>query len=208
MKKIVAVLVVAGFMVALLGGPGHAGKGAPMTIREKIEDQQMRIDEGVRSGQLTPREAKEVQGNLNHIKGMIVRMRSDGDLDPRERKKIQQLLDENSALIFREKHDAKPVVEAPKAAPAPVREQKAPPMTIREKIDDQQRRVDEGVRSGQLNRREAATVQDNLNHIKGMIVRMRSDGDLDPRERKKINDMLDENSRMIFKERHDFRRVY
>jgi len=107
MKKIVVVLVVVGFMVAMLGGPGYAGMGKPMTIREKIEDQQRSIDQGKRTGQLTPREAIVVQDKLNHIKSRIAKMRSDGDLSPAERNKIHDMLEENRRKIFKEKHDVR-----------------------------------------------------------------------------------------------------
>jgi hypothetical protein len=77
-------------------------------------------------------------------------------------------------------------------------------------IADQQRRIDSGIATHQLNHREAAVVQDNLNHIRQQLDRFRgNDGRLDHRERAKLERMLQRNDRMIRKMKHnDIQRVY
>lgn len=74
---------------------------------------------------------------------------------------------------------------------------------IQARIEEQQKRIDQGLASGQLTRQEAGIVQDNLNRIKAAEARMKSDGTLTPRERRRLERMLDRNSRMIYKEKHD-----
>jgi septal ring factor EnvC (AmiA/AmiB activator) len=77
-------------------------------------------------------------------------------------------------------------------------------------IAKQQRAIDRGVVSGKLTHREADIVQDNLNHIRAKLDRYRgNDGRLDPRERDRLQGMLDRNDRMIRKLKHNsIRRVY
>jgi peptidoglycan hydrolase CwlO-like protein len=77
-------------------------------------------------------------------------------------------------------------------------------------IAKQQRSIDRGIASGKLTQNEAAILQDNLNHVKGRLDRYRAnDGRLDPRERVILQKMLDRNSRMIRKMKHNaIQRVY
>ncbi len=79
-----------------------------------------------------------------------------------------------------------------------------------QQIAKQQRSIDRGVASGKLTPREAAVVQDNLNHIRGTIDRYRAnDGRLDRSERIRLQRMLDRNDRMIRKMKHNsIQRVY
>lgn len=80
---------------------------------------------------------------------------------------------------------------------------------IHDRISDQQRRIDEGIRTGQLTHSEAATLQDNLNWIKETEARLKADGRLTPPERKKLDRMLDRNNDMIrHKKNNPARRLY
>lgn len=80
---------------------------------------------------------------------------------------------------------------------------------IQNRIAEQQGRIDAGVASGQLTRPEAAILQDNLNWIKTEEARLKADGHLTPQERKKLGRMLDHNSNMIHRKKHNpVKRVY
>lgn len=80
---------------------------------------------------------------------------------------------------------------------------------IHERVSDQQKRIDEGIRTGQLTHSEAATLQDNLNWIKETEARLKADGKLTPPERKKLDRMLDRNNDMIrHKKNNPARRLY
>lgn len=80
---------------------------------------------------------------------------------------------------------------------------------IQDRIAEQQGRIDTGIASGQLTRPEAATLQDNLNWIRTEEARLKADGRLTPHERKRLSRMLDRNSNMIHKKKHNpVKRVY
>ena len=74
---------------------------------------------------------------------------------------------------------------------------------INDRIAEQQKRIDEGIASGQLTRAEADILQDNLNWIKAEETRLKADGKLTPKERARLNKMLDRNSNMIYKKKHN-----
>jgi hypothetical protein len=74
---------------------------------------------------------------------------------------------------------------------------------IQTRIEEQQKRIDQGIASGQLTRGEAEVVQDNLNRIKAAEARMKADGSLTPKERRRLELRLNRNSKMIYKEKHN-----
>lgn len=78
-----------------------------------------------------------------------------------------------------------------------------------QRVFNQQKRIDQGVASGELTRREADVLQDNLNWIKRRYSGMRADGALTPREMEKLDRMLERNSNMIYNKKHNpVERVY
>lgn len=68
---------------------------------------------------------------------------------------------------------------------------------LQTRIDSQQRRIDQGISSGELTRAEADVLQDNLNWIKQEYSKARDDGRVSGEEWNRIEGSLDQNSRMI-----------
>lgn len=168
----------------------HAGPADQ--LYDRIEDQQRRIDDGIARRELNRREADSVQDNLNRIRGTFERMSRDRRLTPPEIRRLNAMLDDNGRMIARERHDSRP----------------GPRGDLRERIENQQRRIREGVAKGQLTRQEAAMVQDNLDWIRATYERMTRDGMLTPPEAGRLEAMLDDNGRMISRERRDVQTVY
>jgi hypothetical protein len=97
------------FLVALEMAYGQAqapnyGTNDP-GIQQRIQNQEQRIDQGVASGQLTPKEAGRLEAREAKIKQDEARMKSDGKLTPQERKKLNKELDKESERIYKQKHD-------------------------------------------------------------------------------------------------------
>ena len=65
-----------------------------------------RIEQGIRSGQLTPREAARLQRRQANIARMEAEALSDGRISRRERARIELAQENLSRAVFREKHDA------------------------------------------------------------------------------------------------------
>jgi len=156
---------------------------------DRIEKQQSRINQGIKSGELTKKEAALLQDNLDWLKDKYARMKSDNVLTKHERERLDSMLDQNSEMIKNKKHNpAKRLYDA----------------DIEERIDNQQKRVDQGVASKELTRHEADIVQDNLNEIRRRYSRMRKDDVLTIKEIEKLDRMLDENSKMIDRKKHNW----
>lgn len=69
-------------------------------------EQRNRIQNGIRSGELTPREAARLIAEQREIERLQHIYMSDGRLAPRERQRLLAELDEASRNIWRQKHDA------------------------------------------------------------------------------------------------------
>jgi hypothetical protein len=68
--------------------------------------QQARIVEGMRSGELTGREALRLEGREARVQREIARDRADGNFSLRERVRVQRQENRVSRDIYRQKHDA------------------------------------------------------------------------------------------------------
>ena len=68
--------------------------------------QHKRIEQGVRSGQLTRDETKGLAAQQRDIRQKEKQYRSDGKFTKEERKDVQQDLNQASKDIYKEKHDA------------------------------------------------------------------------------------------------------
>jgi hypothetical protein len=75
-------------------------------IDQRQANQERRIQQGVKSGQLTDREAARLQKREGKIEADKQAAKADGKVTPQERKKLQREENRASRAIHREKHDA------------------------------------------------------------------------------------------------------
>lgn len=78
-------------------------------IQQRMNNQDRRIDQGVSSGALTPKEAGKLETEQVKIQQTEQRMKSDGQLTPKEREKLHNMQDRSSDHIYRQKHDRQKV---------------------------------------------------------------------------------------------------
>lgn len=97
-----------------------------MSLVNRMQNQQSRIQQGVESGSLTPREGVRLEARAARLDAKIAKDTFDGGgLTPRERAVASLRLDGMSARIYQQKHDGQSVPqpdaqkkEAPASAPA------------------------------------------------------------------------------------------
>jgi hypothetical protein len=104
MKKLMAVLTTGALAAVTFAHPLVAGA---QVIRERQQHQQERISEGVKSGQLTKKEAMKLEAEQAKIQRKKRRYKkSGGTLTPQEKADIMSDQDKASKHIYKEKHDA------------------------------------------------------------------------------------------------------
>lgn len=74
-------------------------------IDQRQANQEHRIEQGERSGALTPREAMRLERGQDRLQAREDRAKADSKVTPRERAGLQRAEDRESARIYRQKHD-------------------------------------------------------------------------------------------------------
>jgi hypothetical protein len=104
MKPLIA-LIPAGFLLfAAALPPGYAGPDA-LRVDRRQEKQQQRIEQGIRSGRLTPKEAQRLEAQQEKIRRMEDKAKADGVLTRKERVRLNRRQNQASRNIYRKKHN-------------------------------------------------------------------------------------------------------
>ena len=169
----------------------------PATINQRKENQQDRIANGVASGQLTAGETANLErkeSNLNKEE-KLMRSEDNGKLTGADRKVLNQQQSQLSNQIYQDKHNAAVQNTNPKSE-------------VGKRADNQQDRIAQGIKSGQLTAGQAS----NLEHKEAGINReVRNDraangGKLTAQERAQVNRQQNRVSNQIYNKKHNGRR--
>jgi hypothetical protein len=104
-KGIVAGLIMGSILMGSL--PAMAGSTWDPRINAREQRQQARIQQGIQSGQLTPREAYRLERQQSRIAATENRMKADGVLTRGERAKLTRMQNRASNDIYRLKHNGR-----------------------------------------------------------------------------------------------------
>ena len=74
---------------------------------------------------------------------------------------------------------------------------------IDRRIQNQEKRIEQGERSGALTGKEAARMERKEQNIQKMEDKAKADGKVTPQERRKLDHQLDQQNRRIQHEKHD-----
>ncbi len=141
--------LIAAAVLALLPLSAFAQSAASEVQRDI--NQQQRIEQGLKSGALTTREAARLEREEAGVNRMQARALKDGTLTEAEKARIQRAQNAVSRDIYREKHDAQtgdPSAASSQRLQADV-----------QRNLNQQRRIEQGVKSGSLTHAEAAKLE-------------------------------------------------
>gem|GEM_PF-767380 len=163
-------------------------------IKEKIAAQQKRIDEGIKSQQLTLNESKILQGNLDQVREEDTSLRADGTLSKEDKADLLEMLEENDKMIKDKKNN--PVKDLTEHRALSERKR-----TIPERLARQQQRIDNGIKSKKLTSDESKILLENLDFIKTDEARLKTAKKLTDQEKDRLHTMLDQNSAMIQKKK-------
>lgn len=102
MRKIVSFLLAGLFVI----GASTVSMAGPRGINSREHREQQRINQGIRSGELTRREARRLEEGMARIRTdeRYARM-SGGGISPRERARLEREMNRESRSIYRQKHD-------------------------------------------------------------------------------------------------------
>ncbi len=197
-KAFILTAVVAGLILPLAAQTSDSTSPAakPATINQRKENQQDRIANGIQSGQLTAGEAGKLEKKESEVNQEERDMRKldNGHLTAADRATLNQQQNKLSKSIYNQKHDAQVQNVNPKSE-------------VGKRAENQQDRIAQGVKSGQLSAGETA----NLEHREAAINkevhndRAANGGRLTPAERRQVNRQQDRTSRAIYRKKHNAR---
>jgi hypothetical protein len=166
-----------------------AGRNYNPNIREANQDQ--RIANGLRSGEMTSGEAARAERTQANIDQQVHndRVANGGKLTGQERQQINNEQNAASRQIYDEKHNGNTVK----------------PNEVDDREANQQQRTAEGLRSGQMTSGEAARTNENQARVAQQVhnERTANGGALTKQEKQQANREENKNSKQIYNEKHN-----
>lgn len=98
------IAVLTAFALPVLAQTAVAPAATP-GVDKRQSNQQQRIDQGVKSGELTGKEAARMEKGQDRIQTMEDKAKADGKVTPKERERLQQAQNNESRKIANQKHD-------------------------------------------------------------------------------------------------------
>ena len=186
------------FLAALgLMSPAAFAQTAVQLDQQRDVNQQERIEQGLKSGAITTREAGKLEAGQQRIDRMEARDLKDGHLSAGEQLRLDKAQNTASADIYRQKHDAQtgnPASASSERLQADV-----------QRSINQQTRIQNGVKSGALTGREAGRLEAGQARVDRRESRAAANGRIGAVEQRSIQRSENRQSRRIFRKKHNAR---
>lgn len=156
-------------------------------------NQQTRIENGLKSGELSTREAAKLEREEKVVDKTEARALRDGKLSDAEKARIDRMQDKVSKDIYAEKHDAQV------GNPNSVSSQRMQADVARNV--NQEQRIENGVKNGTLTNREAAKLERGQARVDAREARAGRDGHVSAREEHAIQHSENVQSRRIHRKK-------
>lgn len=177
---------------------GEAAAPAPAekpkaTVAQRKENQQDRIANGVKSGQLTAGETKNLENKEAAINKETAadRAANGGKLTAAEKKQVNRQQNQMSKQIYADKHNANTAHYGDNK--------------VGQRRENQQDRIAQGIKSGQMTAGEAAKAEKQQQGINKQVAadRKANGGKLNASEKKHINKEQNAASKNIYRKKHN-----
>ncbi len=165
------------------------------SVNDRRQDQQGRIANGVQSGQLTAGETRNIEGREANVSREIKddRQANGGKLTAAERQQVNRQQNNLSKSIYNDKHNARTAHYGNN--------------DVGQRRENQQDRIAQGIRSGQMTAGEAARTENREQGINQQVHgdRQANGGKLTGQERRQVNLEQNRTSRQIYRQKHNNR---
>jgi hypothetical protein len=160
-------------------------------------NQESRIEQGLKSGQLSTGEAARLERGEAQIDRMESKALKDGNVSPEEAARIQRAQNRESEAINRSKHND--VTGNPNSASSQRMQ------TDVQRNINQQNRIEQGIQSGQLTDKEASRLERGQARVDRAEARAGADGHVSARAQARIQKAENKQSNKIYREKHNNR---
>jgi hypothetical protein len=178
---------------ALAQDPSPSTPSKPGEVAERKENQQDRIANGVKSGQLTAGETSKLETKEAAINSETRRDRAanGGKLTAAEKQQINRQQNQLSKQIYTDKHNGNTADYGNNA--------------VGQRRENQQDRIAQGIKSGQLTAGETAKLENQQKNINHQVAadRAANGGKLTKGEKQQINKEQNAASKNIYNKKHN-----
>jgi len=158
-------------------------------------NQQQRIEQGLKSGSLNTREASKLEAGESRIDKMEANAEKDGKLSPAEKARIQRAQNQESRDINRLENNAA------KGNPNSASSQRMQ-ADVQRNVNQQQR-IEQGVKSGQLTNREVGKLENGQARVDRDEAHAGANGHVSAKEQQRVQKAENQQSKRIYKQKHD-----
>ena len=158
-------------------------------------NQQQRIEQGLKSGTLNTREGSKLEAEQSRIDRMQSNAERNGNLSPAEKARIQRAQNQESRDISRLENNAA------KGNPNSASSQRMQ-ADVQRNVNQQQR-VEQGVKSGQLTNREVGRLENGQAKVDRSEARAGANGRVNANEQQRVQKAENRHSKRIYKQKHD-----
>ena len=190
-KQILSAGLMAG---SLLAGTAFAQTTA-INDQQRDVNQQQRIEQGLQSGQLSTREGGQLERGQQAIDRQQAKDLRNGSISPQEQAKLNSMQNRESGAIYADKHNG--VTGNPGSASSQRMQSDV------QRNVNQQQRIENGVKDGQLTTREASQLEQGQAHVDRMEQHDLKKGPLTSQEQAQIQHAENVQSRDVYRDTHN-----
>jgi len=190
MKKPLTLALVAAFLA--IGAASAQTTGQEV---QRNDNQQNRIEQGLQSGELSTKEASKLEKGEAHIDKMEANANKNGGPTPQQSAAIQKAQNRESNAIYNDKHNA--VTGNPNSASSKRMQADV------QRNANQQARIENGVKSGQLTNKETANLERGQSHVNNAEAKAGADGHVGANEQKNVQARENHQSKKIYNKKHN-----
>jgi hypothetical protein len=162
--------------------------------QQRDVNQQQRIEQGLQSGQLSTREAGQLEREQQHVDKMEARDLRNGSISPAEQARLNAAENKASRDIYADKHNG--VTGNPNSASSQRMQ-----ADVQRNVNQQQR-IANGVKSGALTNREVGSLERGQAHVDRKEANAAADGHVGAAEQRNIQRSENHQSARIYRKKH------
>ena len=183
-------------IATLLSGTALAQTAAEKDQQRDV-NQQERIEQGLKSGELSTKEAGHLEREQQHVDRMEAHDLKDGHISAAEQARLTKAQNTASADIYKQKHDAQ--TGNPNSASSQRMQ-----ADVQRNVNQQQR-IQNGMENGSLTNREAGRLEAGQARTDRKIANAAANGHVGAGEQARIQRTENRDSRQIYRKKHNVR---
>lgn len=165
--------------------------------QQRNVNQQERVEQGLQSGQLSTKEAAQLERGQQHVDHLEAKDLRNGSINPQEQARLTAAENHQSAAIYADKHNS--VTGNPNSASSDRMQ-----ADVQRNVNQQQR-IANGVSNGSLTNQETGSLERGQARVDRREASAAADGHVGAGEQRSIQRSENRQSQRIFNKKHNLR---